>query len=105
MAVDNLTKNLSSILLLKIFGSIIKQPVSRSFIIELINLLNLPDVVSSKFFGATLIEANFQNANLIEADFSSANITNANFDGANLNNATWTDGNKCGQGSIGVCNK
>ena len=47
----------------------------------------------------------FQNANLIEADFSSANITNANFDGANLNNATWTDGNKCGQGSIGVCNK
>ena len=57
------------------------------------------------FMGATLIEANFQNANLIEADFSSANITNANFDGANLNNATWTDGNKCGQGSIGVCKK
>jgi uncharacterized protein YjbI with pentapeptide repeats len=42
---------------------------------------------------------------LIEADFSSANITNANFDGANLNNATWTDGNKCGKGSIGVCKK
>ena len=61
------------------------------------------NLTRAKFFGATLIEANFQNANLIEADFSSANITNANFDGANLNNATWTDGNKCGQDSIGVC--
>ena len=63
------------------------------------------NLTRAKFFGATLIEANFQNANLIEADFSSANITNANFDGANLNNATWTDGNKCGQGSIGACKK
>ena len=63
------------------------------------------NLTRAKFLGATLIEVNFQNANLIEADFSSANITNANFDGANLNNATWTDGNKCGKGSIGVCKK
>ena len=59
MAVDNLTKNLSSILLLKIFGSTTKQPESRSFIIELINLLNLPDVVSSKFFAIVNLEKGF----------------------------------------------
>ena len=63
------------------------------------------NLTRAKFFGATLIEANFQNANLIQDYFSSANITNANFDGANLNNANLTDGNKCGQDSIGVCKK
>ena len=57
------------------------------------------------FVGATLIETNFQNSNLIEADFTSSNILNANFEGSNLNNATWSDGEKCGQGSIGTCKK
>jgi len=38
-------------------------------------------------------------------DFTAANILNANFEGANLNNATWTDGNKCGLESIGLCKK
>ena len=57
------------------------------------------------FMGSTLIEANFQNSNLMEANFTSSNITNANFDGANLNGALWTNGEKCGPNSIGVCNK
>ena len=34
-----------------------------------------------------------------------SNITNANFDGANLIGATWTGGETCGPGSIGICNK
>ena len=41
----------------------------------------------------------------MEANFTSSNITNANFDGANLIGATWTDGETCGPGSIGTCNK
>tara|TARA_Y100000590_G_scaffold415719_1_gene513850 strand:+ start:1365 stop:1892 length:528 start_codon:yes stop_codon:yes gene_type:complete len=56
-----------------------------------------------KFIGSSLIEANFTNSNLFEADFTSANILNAFFEGANLNNATWTNGEKCGPNSIGVC--
>jgi uncharacterized protein YjbI with pentapeptide repeats len=41
----------------------------------------------------------------MEANFTSSNITNANFDGANLIGATWTNGQTCGQESIGVCNQ
>ena len=63
------------------------------------------NLTRAKFFGASLIEANFTNANLYEADFTSANILNAVFEGANLNNATWTNGEKCGSDSIGVCKK
>ena len=63
------------------------------------------NLTRAKFFGASLIEANFTNANLYEADFTSANILNAVFEGANLNNAIWTNGEKCGSDSIGVCKK
>ena len=41
----------------------------------------------------------------MEANFTSANISNVNFEGANLIGANWTDGEKCGVGSIGECKK
>ena len=63
------------------------------------------NLTRANFKAASLIEANFMNANLFEAEFTGSNILNANFDGANLNNATWTDGIKCGVGSIGKCKK
>ncbi len=63
------------------------------------------NLTRADFMGSTLIETNFQNSNLLEANFTSSNITNANFDGANLNGAIWTNGEKCGPNSIGVCNK
>ena len=43
------------------------------------------------------------NANLTKANLYKANLTKANLYKANLTGATWTDGRKCGKGSIGKC--
>ena len=58
-------------------------------------------------------KADFQNARLLSVDLSHSDLTGANFmgaelvdlllDGAQLGGVTWTDGNICAAGSIGVC--
>ena len=67
IAVDNLTKKISLIFELIFFGPIIKQPVFLSLIIELSNLLNLLEVISSKLFAIV---------NLVNGLYSRAVISN-----------------------------
>jgi uncharacterized protein YjbI with pentapeptide repeats len=60
--------------------------------------------------GANLIIVNFSgadlsNANLTDANLKGANLTGAKIDGADFSGATWTDWDKCKQGSIGECKK
>ena len=47
--------------------------------------------------------AQLSGANLYKANLTGANLTKAKLIGANLSGATWTDGRKCGKGSIGKC--
>ena len=55
--------------------------------------------------GANLSFANLDQADLRSADLSGARLSRANLHGANLTDATWTDGIKCGKGSIGGCRR
>jgi len=86
-------------------------------------LLHRVDLSGAKLSFANLTEANLDVADLRGADLSRANLTGADLDrvdlrsadlsgarlsrarlsGANLTDATWTDGIKCGKGSIGGC--
>ena len=54
---------------------------------------------------ANLRDANLSDANLSRANLSGANLSYADLSGADLSGATWTDGRKCGEGSIGECKK
>ena len=53
--------------------------------------------------GANLTKADLRKANLTGANLYGANLTGANLTKADLSGATWTDGIKCGKGSIGKC--
>lgn len=60
--------------------------------------------------GSNLSYANLSNANLSNAWLTDANLTNANLSktdlsGATLDGAIWTDGKRCADGSMGICNK
>ena len=57
----------------------------------------------TNLYKANLIGANLGGANLTKADLYKANLTGANLTKADLSGATWTDGIKCGKGSIGEC--
>ena len=65
--------------------------------------LTKADLRSADLSGANLTEANLDRANLSGANLSGARLYRANLFAANLTDATWTDGRKCGKGSIGYC--
>ena len=50
-----------------------------------------------------LNKADLRGANLSKAFLVGATLNKANLKGAQLEGATWTDGTKCGKGSIGKC--
>ncbi len=52
---------------------------------------------------ADLSGANLTGAFLDKANLNGANLTGANLTGAKLSKATWTDGEKCDEGSTGEC--
>ena len=60
--------------------------------------LNGANLSGANLRGAYLSWANLSKVNLTKATLSRARLTNANLTGA-----TWTDGRKCGKGSIGKC--
>jgi uncharacterized protein YjbI with pentapeptide repeats len=82
------------------------------------------NLIRANLQGANLIQAdlrgaNLQGANLMQASLFQANLSGANLQGAllagaqlrwtnlmeaNLSGAIWSNGHKCGLGSIGVCN-
>ena len=66
-------------------------------------LLTRADLSGANLTKATLWRAKLGGANLTKANLYKANLTKANLDKANLTGATWTDGRKCGKGSIGKC--
>jgi len=53
--------------------------------------------------GTDLRSAFLNGANLSGVNLKAALIEKAYMNGANLSNATWTDGDKCLEGSIGTC--
>ena len=64
----------------------------------------------ANFSNANLPNANLSNANLSRAKFAGADLSGANVSGVNLSDAdlsgaTWSDGKKCGEGSLGECKK
>jgi serine/threonine protein kinase len=54
---------------------------------------------------ANLRNADLRSAVLREADLTGAEIDGADFRSADLTGAIWTDGGRCGMGSIGKCKK
>ena len=85
---------------------------------DLAKLKKTNQCIRCKLIEADLIGADLRGANLSRANLSVARLTNANLGGANLTKATlsrarltnanltgatWTDGRKCGKGSIGKC--
>ncbi len=68
------------------------------------------DLQMANLSGSNLSYANLSNANLSNAWLTDANLTNANLSktnlyGATLDGAIWTDGKRCADGSMGICNK
>ena len=68
------------------------------------NLSNA-DLIGANLSSADLYSANLSNANFKRANLSGANINGANLCGAIFDHATWIDGDKCREGSIGMCKK
>lgn len=72
-------------------------------------------LINCDFNGASLSGARLNSAEMINADFMDADLTgsdltgavmiNAEFMAARLEGATWTDGRRCGQGSVGECRR
>ena len=48
-------------------------------------------------------KCDLRSANLTGANLKGAYLRRADLSGADLSGATWTDGRKCGKGSIGKC--
>ena len=65
--------------------------------------LSKADLSGASLYMANLYRANLTGANLTKANLREANLKSAKLIGANLTGATWTDGRKCGKGSIGKC--
>jgi hypothetical protein len=68
------------------------------------------DLNRADMLGVDLTRANLRGANLRTADMRGAiligaDLTGAVLTGARLGNATWIDGTRCGDGSIGQCNR
>ena len=61
------------------------------------------NLTGANLYGVNLIKADLRKANLTGANLYGANLTGANLTKADLSGATWTDGIKCGKGSIGKC--
>ena len=61
------------------------------------------NLTGANLYGANLTRGRPEKANLTGAYLSGANLTGANLTEADLSGATWTDGIKCGKGSIGKC--
>jgi uncharacterized protein YjbI with pentapeptide repeats len=72
------------------------------------------DLMRADLRGADLQGANLMQAGLFQADLSGANLQGAILVGAqlkwaklmeaNLSGAIWSNGHKCAEGSIGICN-
>lgn len=52
---------------------------------------------------ARIVNADFMDADLIGTDMTGADLINVEFMAARLDGAKWTDGRRCGQGSVGGC--
>ncbi len=61
------------------------------------------DLTGADLRGAYLVGASLRKATLRNADLRGAKIGGASFNGADLTGAIWTNGKKCGDGSIGYC--
>jgi uncharacterized protein YjbI with pentapeptide repeats len=66
------------------------------------------DLSNATLFGANLSKANLSGANLtsvnlFEANLSGADVSKANLTKTYLDQATWTNGKRCGVGSVGQC--
>jgi peptidoglycan-associated lipoprotein len=68
------------------------------------NLSN-SDLVGANLASADLYGANLSNANVKRANLSGANLNGATLSGAIFDHAIWIDGDKCREGSIGMCKK
>ncbi|MGN6703996.1 MAG: pentapeptide repeat-containing protein [Burkholderiaceae bacterium] len=65
--------------------------------------LNGANLERAHLAGANLQYAHLDNANLQYADLWHANLRETELKGAQLTGATWTDGRRCGPGSVGTC--
>ena len=63
------------------------------------------ELAGAVFRCTRLHRVNFTNADLTRANFEGADIEGADFTGATLDFALWTDGRRCGTGSVGTCNQ
>ena len=66
-------------------------------------ILKKTDLIGADLRKANLIKANLTKADLYKANLTGAILLGANLTKADLSGATWTDGIKCGKGSIGKC--
>jgi uncharacterized protein YjbI with pentapeptide repeats/outer membrane protein OmpA-like peptidoglycan-associated protein len=67
--------------------------------------LSSAELVGANLSSADLYGANLTNANVKRANLSGANLNGATLCGAIFDHATWIDGDKCREGSIGMCKK
>lgn len=58
----------------------------------------------ANFTQAQLHDANFQSADMSDLEFDGI-TTKTSFTGASLSGARWLDGDRCGENSVGGCNK